>query len=270
MDKKQRLDVALLQRGLAASRERAQALILSGVVLVNGQRADKASHAVLEADDIHVKASPHPYVSRGGLKLQKAIEVFGVCADGAVAMDVGASTGGFTDVLLRAGARLVYAIDVGYGQLDWKLRNDDRVVVMERTNARHLTKDDFPQRPTLCTMDVSFISIRFLLPVIAQIIGTEGRIVTLIKPQFEAGRGRVGKKGVVRDAQTHQEVLEAVLQFIQDMHWIVRAADFSPITGPEGNIEFLFDIVSDTDLIPCIGKPDIAHIVGQAHNMLHG
>lgn len=267
MDKKQRLDLALVQRGLAESRERAQAMILAGVVLINQRRADKASEAVRDEDTLHVKAQPHPYVSRGGLKLEKAIQSFDIWTEGIVAMDVGASTGGFTDVLLRRGARLVYAIDVGYGQLDWKLRSDARVVVMERTNARYLTGEQFAERPTLCTIDVSFISVRLLLPAVAQILGKAGRVVALIKPQFEAGRDHVGKKGVVRDVAVHVQVLEAVLCFIQGMQWLVQAVDFSPITGPEGNIEFLFDIVSDHGQNTCIDRAQIIEIVTEAHRM---
>ena len=268
MDKKERLDVALVKRGLAESRERAQAMILSGAVRVRQKRADKASAQVLEKDEIQVAAPPHPYVSRGGLKLEKAILSFVVSARGAVAVDIGASTGGFTDALLKAGARLVYAVDVGYGQLDWRLRNDPRVVVMERTNARFLRKENFPERPSLCVMDVSFISVRLLLPVICPILGESGRTVALIKPQFEAGRDRVGKKGVVRDAGTHRDVLVEILSFVESIGLTVQAVDFSPITGPEGNIEFLFDIVSKEKAACRVGEREIRGIVEAAHNML--
>lgn len=260
--------MALVKKGLAESRERAQAMILSGAVRVNGKRADKASVQVLETDEVSVTAAPHPYVSRGGLKLAKAIESFSVATDGIVAVDIGASTGGFTDVLLQKGARLVYAVDVGYGQLDWKLRNDSRVVVMERTNARFLRHEHFPERPSLCVMDVSFISVRLLLPVIAAIVGETGRIVTLIKPQFEAGRERVGKKGVVRDPATHRDVLLETLGFVQSIGWAVQSADFSPVTGPEGNIEFLFDIVTKESAIFHAGEREIREIVGLAHGIL--
>ena len=268
MDKKERLDVALVTRGLAESRERARVLILSGAVRIGQKRADKASAQVLEKDEIQVIAPPHPYVSRGGLKLQKAIRSFTVSAEGAVAVDIGASTGGFTDVLLEAGARLVYAVDVGYGQLDWKLRNDSRVIVMERTNARFLRKENFPECPSLCVMDVSFISVCLLLPVICPILGERGRTVALIKPQFEAGRNRVGKKGVVRDAGTHRDVLLEILSFIESIGLTVQAVDFSPITGPEGNIEFLFDIVSKGKAAYQAGEREIRGAVELAHGAL--
>lgn len=268
MADKQRLDMALVQRGLAQSRERAQSLIISGTVFLNNQRADKASLQVKPDDTLEVRGAPHPYVSRGGLKLEKALPAFDVPTDGVVAMDVGASTGGFTDVLLRAGARLVYAIDVGYGQLDWKLRNDPRVVVMERTNARHLTPRDLPEHPTLCVMDVSFISIRLILPAIMDILGPTGRIVTLVKPQFEAGRDKVGKKGVVRDPAVHLAVLSGILAFVEATGWRVQGADFSPITGPEGNIEFLFDIVSPDYAKRCVSNDDLKQIVEFAQEKL--
>ena len=268
MSGKCRLDVALVQRGLVDSREKAQATIMTGTVFLNNQRADKASLQVAEEDVLEVRGAPHPYVSRGGLKLEKAIESFAVNAQDVIAMDVGASTGGFTDVLLRAGARKVYSIDVGYGQLDWKLRSDERVVVMERTNARHLTPADFPEAPSLCVMDVSFISIRLILPAIIAILGEKGRIVTLVKPQFEAGRSRVGKKGVVRDAAVHLEVLTEVHAAVEALGWCVRAADFSPVTGPEGNIEFLFDIVSKQYAEKCVELDDLKQIVASAHEKL--
>lgn len=265
---KVRLDVALVAQGHAASREKAQAMILSGTVFLNNQRADKASLQVAEQDTLEVRGAVHPYVSRGGLKLEKAMQAFGVEAAGVVAADVGASTGGFTDVLLRAGAQKVYAIDVGYGQLDWKLRNDPRVVVMERTNARHLTQVDFAEPPSLCVMDVSFISIRLILPAMAQVMGKGGRFVTLVKPQFEAGRDRVGKKGVVRDAAVHLEVLREVYGFIREMGWCVQGADYSPVTGPEGNIEFLFDIIHNECAKNCIEVDDLKQVVEYAHEKL--
>lgn len=267
MADKSRLDVALVQRGLAESRERAQALILSGVVFLKGQRADKASLPVKPEDALEVRGGAHPFVSRGGLKLEKAMAAFGVNATDAVAMDIGASTGGFTDVLLRAGARRVYAIDVGYGQLDWRLRNDPRVTVMERTNARHLTPEDFPERPTLCVMDVSFISIRLILPVAAAIMGG-GRIVTLVKPQFEAGRERVGKRGVVRDAAVHLAVLEEAYAAVLAMGWAVQAADYSPVRGPEGNIEFLFDLMPEANAGKSIEFSTLKQVVEEAHEKL--
>lgn len=268
---KQRLDMALVARGLAPSREKAQALILSGAVFYNNQRADKASLSVENPDLLEIRGAAHPYVSRGGLKLEKALTAFSLDVRDVVALDIGASTGGFTDVLLRGGARHVYAVDVGYGQLDWKLRNDPRVTVMERTNARRLTPDLFASRPALCVMDVSFISIRLILPVVAPILGGGGRFVTLVKPQFEAGRERVGKKGVVRDAAVHLDVLQTVCGFAQGIGWRVSQADFSPVTGPEGNIEFLFEILPEDHAENCIDTETLAHLVEKAHNkLLHG
>lgn len=268
MADKQRLDVALVARGLAPSRERAQALILSGTVFLNNQRADKASLSVAEKDAVEVRGAPHPYVSRGGLKLEKALKAFDIPVQGLVVMDIGASTGGFTDVLLRAGASGVYAIDVGYGQFDWRLRNDPRVTVMERTNARHLTPELFDPRPTLCVMDVSFISVRLILPVVATILGSDGRSVVLVKPQFEAGRDRIGKKGVVRDPAVHLAVLEEIQTFCHRMNWRVQNAAYSPVTGPEGNIEFLFDIISATTPATDIHPPDLKQVVEDAHEKL--
>lgn len=209
------------------------------------------------------------YVSRGALKLEKGLAVFGVEAKDRVAMDLGASTGGFTDVLLQNGAAHVYAIDVGYGQLDWKLRNDPRVTVMERTNARYLTADDLPLRPTLGVMDVSFISITKILPAAAAIMGENGEFISLIKPQFEAGRDRVGKKGVVRDAQVHLDVVKEILHFIDaDMGWTAQNLSFSPIKGPEGNIEFLVHILPKERATHSVTEQEAAEVVRQAHESL--
>ena len=243
--KKVRADVALVERGLAESREKAQALIMSGVVYVDEVKVDKASQAIKPEDNLLVRGAAHPYVSRGGLKLEKALKVFHYDPTGVVAMDLGASTGGFTDVLLQNGARHVYSIDVGFGQLDWRIRNDERVTVMERTNARALTEDMFPERPSLAVMDVSFISIKLILPCACRILGEEGRFLTLIKPQFEAGRERVGKKGVVSDPQTHFDVVKSIVDFVPTLGWRTQALDYSPIRGPEGNIEFLADLVPE-------------------------
>lgn len=243
--KKVRADVALVERGLAESREKAQALIMSGVVYVGEVKVDKASQAIKPEDNLLVRGAAHPYVSRGGLKLEKALKVFHCDPAGVAAMDLGASTGGFTDVLLQNGARHVYSIDVGFGQLDWRIRNDERVTVMERTNARALTEDMFPERPSLAVMDVSFISIRLILPCACRILGEEGRFLTLIKPQFEAGRERVGKKGVVSDPQTHFDVVKSIVDFAPTLGWRAQALDYSPIRGPEGNIEFLADLIPE-------------------------
>lgn len=267
MSGKERLDIALVKRGLAESRERAQAMIMAGGVFINQRRADKPSVGVSDEDAVDVRRAAHPYVSRGGLKLEQAMTSFAVDVRDMVCMDVGASTGGFTDVLLRAGARRVYAIDVGYGQLHWRLRNDPRVTVMERTNARYLTADQFAEKPSLCVMDVSFISVRLLLPVIAAILGREGRILSLIKPQFEAGRENVGKKGVVRDPQVHFAVLKDIAAFAREKNLTVRGIDVSPITGPEGNIEFLYDIVEGFHECAAITDDQIQINILKAHKI---
>ena len=220
-------------------------------------------------DELIVRQTGTGYVSRGALKLEKGLAVFGVEAKDRVAMDLGASTGGFTDVLLQNGAAHVYAIDVGYGQLDWKLRNDPRVTVMERTNARYLTADDLPLRPTLGVMDVSFISITKILPAAAAIMGENGEFISLIKPQFEAGRDRVGKKGVVRDAQVHLDVVKEILHFIDaDMGWTAQNLSFSPIKGPEGNIEFLVHILPKERATHSVTEQEAAEVVRQAHESL--
>ena len=269
MSDKKRVDVALVERGLAQSREKAQALVMSGVVYIGENKVDKASAQVTPEDELIVRQTGTGYVSRGALKLEKGLAVFGVEAKERVAMDLGASTGGFTDVLLQNGAAHVYAIDVGYGQLDWKLRNDPRVTVMERTNARYLTADDLPLRPTLGVMDVSFISITKILPAAAAIMGENGEFISLIKPQFEAGRDRVGKKGVVRDAQVHLDVVKEILHFIDaDMGWTAQNLSFSPIKGPEGNIEFLVHILPKERATHSVTEQEAAEVVRQAHESL--
>lgn len=269
MSDKKRVDVALVERGLAQSREKAQALVMSGVVYIGENKVDKASAQVMPEDELIVRQTGTGYVSRGALKLEKGLAVFGVEAKDRVAMDLGASTGGFTDVLLQNGAAHVYAIDVGYGQLDWKLRNEPRVTVMERTNARYLTADDLPLRPTLGVMDVSFISITKILPAAAAIMGENGEFISLIKPQFEAGRDRVGKKGVVRDAQVHLDVVKEILHFIDaDMDWTAQNLSFSPIKGPEGNIEFLVHILPKERATHSVTEQEAAEVVRQAHGSL--
>ena len=269
MSDKIRGDVALVERGLAASREKAQALVRSGGVYMGETKVTKASLTVAPEDELIVRQMGTGYVSRGALKLEKGLKVFGVDAKGVVAMDLGASTGGFTDVLLQNGAAHVYAIDVGYGQLDWKLRNDPRVTVMERTNARYLKPEDLPLRPTLGVMDVSFISITKILPAAAAILGGDGAFISLIKPQFEAGRERVGKKGVVRDPQVHRDVILEILRFIDtDMGWQAQALSFSPITGPEGNIEFLVYILPATRATHRVTQEEVAQVVAAAHESL--
>ena len=239
---KQRADIACVEAGLAQSREKAQAMIMAGQIYIGEKKIEKSSEPVDDIGQLHIHGQTDAFASRGGHKLEKAITTFRADVNGCVCMDIGAATGGFTDVLLRHGAQHVYSIDVGYGQLDWKLRNDSRVTVMERTNARTLTSDMFYPAPTLTVMDVSFISIRLILPVAANIMGSEGRFLTLVKPQFEAGRGQVGKNGVVREKETHYRVLREIRDFAPSFGWHVHNFTFSPITGPAGNIEFLADI----------------------------
>jgi len=240
MSDKQRADTALVARGLAPSREKAQALIMSGNVYVRECKVVKASEKIAESDELTVRAPEHPYVGRGALKLEKALQVFGVDPSGMTALDIGAATGGFTDVLLRAGAGHVYAVDVGYGQLDWKLRNDSRVTVLERTNARYLQREQLDgATPDITVMDVSFISVRLILPAAAELMERRGLFCILIKPQFEAGRENVGKKGVVRDPAVHAAVVAAVRDFAPSVGYRMTTVHFSPIKGPEGNIEYL-------------------------------
>ena len=239
MSKKVRLDVYLVERGLQESRQRAQATIMSGQVFVGGRRVDKPGTPVAEDAAVEIRGGAPRYVSRGGLKLEKAMDIWPICLEGAICMDVGASTGGFTDCMLQNGAVKVYAVDVGYGQLAWSLRSDSRVVCLERTNARYLTHEQVPEEPDFASVDVSFISLRLILPAIAGVLREGGQVVCLIKPQFEAGREKVGKKGVVRDPAVHLEVLDRFLHHARDSGFTVRELSFSPIRGPEGNIEYL-------------------------------
>lgn len=236
---KLRLDQYLCQNGYTQSRERAKALIMSGIVFVNEQKADKAGDLVPEGAKVEVRGHDIGYVSRGGLKLEKAMEVFPMKPDGKICMDIGASTGGFTDCMLQNGAVKVYAVDVGYGQLAWSLRTDARVVNMERTNIRNVTPEDLQDRIEFFSVDVSFISLKHIFPVADSICTPDAVGVCLVKPQFEAGREKVGKKGVVRDPATHREVLHTAQQYALANHFTAAGLDFSPIKGPEGNIEFL-------------------------------
>lgn len=237
--RKVRLDVALTTQGLAASRQKAQAVIMSGLVFVDGKRVDKCGAQVAENAVIEVRGKTLPYVSRGGLKLEKAMQCFPLNLKGVTAMDCGASTGGFTDCMLQNGAVKVYAVDVGYGQLDWKLRQDPRVVCMERTNARYLTAEQIPEALDFVSVDVSFISLGLILPALRPLLAERADLVCLIKPQFEAGKGKVGKKGVVRDPKIHLEVLEQFLRNAAESALTVKGITYSPIKGPEGNIEYL-------------------------------
>ena len=237
--KKERLDVLMVQRNLAESREKAKALIMSGIVYVNGQKEDKAGTSFEETVQIEVRGNTLKYVSRGGLKLEKAMSRFGVQLAGKVCMDVGASTGGFTDCMLQNGAVKVYAVDVGHGQLAWKLRNDDRVICMEKTNIRYVTPEDIGDRIEFSSIDVSFISLTKVLGPVKQLLTDNGQVVCLIKPQFEAGREKVGKKGVVREKSVHLEVIEMVSDYARSIGFGILGLEFSPIKGPEGNIEYL-------------------------------
>lgn len=236
---KERLDVMLVNRGLAPSREKAKAIIMSGQVYVDGQKEDKAGTSFAEEVKIEVRGNTLPYVSRGGLKLEKAMNNFGVNVDKKICMDVGASTGGFTDCMLQNGAVKVYSVDVGHGQLAWKLRQDERVVCMEKTNIRYVEPADIPDRIEFSSIDVSFISLTKVLLPVKNLLTDDGRIVCLIKPQFEAGREKVGKKGVVRDKAVHREVIEKVIEYAASIGLNILNLDYSPIKGPEGNIEYL-------------------------------
>ena len=239
---KERLDVLLVNRGLAASREKAKAVIMAGIVYVDGQKEDKAGATFVDTVNIEVRGNTLKYVSRGGLKLEKAMSHFGLSLEGEVCMDVGASTGGFTDCMLQNGAVKVYSIDVGHGQLDWKLRNDPRVVCMERTNIRYVTPEDIGEPASFVSIDVSFISLTKVLTPVRELLTENGEIVCLIKPQFEAGREKVGKKGVVRDPKVHLEVIRAVMDFASLIGFEILHLEFSPIKGPEGNIEYLLHL----------------------------
>ena len=264
---KKRLDVLLTEQGYADTRSKAQAIIMAGQVYVNGQKADKPGISYEETVELEVRGDVCPYVSRGGWKLEKALRDFGVRPDGYVCSDSGASTGGFTDCLLQQGAKKDFAIDVGYGQLDWKIRSDERVVVMERTNIRYVTPEDLGEPLDLSVIDVSFISLSIVLPTIKTLLKPTGQVLCLIKPQFEAGREKVGKKGVVRDPETHKEVLDHFVALADRLGFTILGLTFSPVKGPEGNIEFLGHLcMEQTDSI----RPDTADIVRQAHETLKG
>ena len=266
---KERLDVLLVNRGLATSREKAKAIIMSGIVFVDGQREDKAGSSFDDKVSIEVKGSTLKYVSRGGLKLEKAMKHFDVTLAGKVCMDVGSSTGGFTDCMLQNGAVKVYAVDVGHGQLDWKLRNDPRVVCMEKTNIRYVVPKDLEGPADFSSIDVSFISLTKVLLPVRNLLTESGEIVCLIKPQFEAGREKVGKKGVVRDPAVHKEVIEKVIAFAKEQYLQPLALDFSPIKGPEGNIEYLLYLQKKPEGTEMTdGDMDVDAVVGQAHGTL--
>ena len=261
MDKK-RLDVHMVEAGLAPSREKARAMIMAGEVFVNGRKAEKAGEEVRPEDAVTLQEDPIPFVSRGGLKLDKALKVFPLSLQGKVCLDVGASTGGFTDCMLQNGARKVFSVDVGYGQFAWKLRQDERVVCMEKTNIRYVTPDQIGEPLDFASVDVSFISLTKVLPPARELLKADGEMVCLIKPQFEAGREQVGKKGVVRDPDVHINVIHTCLDSARECGYSVLGLDYSPIRGPEGNIEFLCHLKNAR-----MKEPDlnIAEIVDAAH-----
>lgn len=265
---KERLDVLLVKRGLAVSREKAKAVIMAGIVYVENQKEDKAGSMFPDTVKIEVRGNTLKYVSRGGLKLEKAMTHFGVTLDKKVCMDVGASTGGFTDCMLQNGAVKVYAIDVGHGQLDWKLRNDERVVCMEKTNIRYVVPEDLQKPADFSSIDVSFISLTKVLLPVYHLLKDDGEVVCLIKPQFEAGREKVGKKGVVRDPAVHEEVIDKVIAYAKSIGYAVRHLEFSPIKGPEGNIEYLLHIQKQKDGLPENQEADVKGVVAAAHKEL--
>ncbi|MBQ0083319.1 MAG: TlyA family RNA methyltransferase [Clostridiales bacterium] len=269
MSEKIRLDVALVNAGLAESREKAKAYIMSGIVYVNNQKCDKAGDTVKPEDKIEVRGSTLKYVSRGGLKLEKAMNSFSIELGGKKCADIGASTGGFTDCMLQNGAEKVYSIDVGYGQLAWKLRSDERVINLERTNFRYVTREQVPDELDFASVDVSFISLYHILPVMFNLLKDGAGAVCLIKPQFEAGKDKVGKKGVVRDKETHIEVIEKVIGYIKDNGFSLLGLDFSPIKGPEGNIEYLAYLSKNT-ASQTFADINPKEIVEASHNTLGG
>lgn len=265
---KKRLDILVTERGLAESREKAKTLIMAGQVYVDGQKADKPGDTFSEDAAVEVRGKGLPYVSRGGLKLEKAMREFGLQLQGCTCMDIGASTGGFTDCMLQNGAQRVYSVDVGYGQLAWSLRTDPRVVNLERTNARYLTREQVPEEICFFSVDVSFISLTLILPAVRPLLAEHGQAVCLIKPQFEAGREKVGKKGVVRDKAVHEEVIEKIRSFALENGFSVLGLTFSPVKGPEGNIEYL--IYLERSEAPSQGEqvPSAQQVVEESHRAL--
>lgn len=268
--KKQRLDILLVERGLAPSREKAKAIIMSGIVYVDGNKEDKAGTTFFENVDIEVKGKTLKYVSRGGLKLEKAMQQFPITLQDKVCMDVGSSTGGFTDCMLQNGAKKVYAVDVGHGQLAWKLRNDERVVCMEKTNIRYVVPENLEELVAFSSIDVSFISLTKVLLPVKNLLTEDGQIVCLIKPQFEAGREKVGKKGVVRDRNVHEEVIETVLKYASSIELYPLSLDYSPVKGPEGNIEYLLFLSKEKKDLEIMDQKsiDIHAVVTASHEAL--
>lgn len=264
---KKRIDVLLVEQGLAESRQKAQAIIMAGQVFAGDKRCDKAGLTVDESVVLEVRGQALKYVSRGGLKLEKAMKCFPITLEGKVAADIGASTGGFTDCMLQNGACRVYAVDVGYGQLAWSLRSDPRVICLERTNARYLTAEQIPEPLDFASIDVSFISLKLILPALRPLMKDSGQVAALIKPQFEAGREKVGKKGVVRDPAVHLEVLEQFLNHARESGFTVKGIDFSPIRGPEGNIEYLGYLCAQPGETEC---GNLEELVKRSHAVLEG
>lgn len=267
MTDKKRLDIAVTERGYTESREKAKALIMSGLVYVDGQKADKPGMNISESQKIEVRGEDMPFVSRGGYKLDKAIKSFNIDLKNNICMDIGASTGGFTDCMLQNGAIKVYSVDVGYGQLAWKLRSDQRVINMERTNIRYVEQKDIDDKLDFASIDVSFISLKLVLPVLAKLLKQDGHAVCLIKPQFEAGKGKVGKKGVVREPEIHIEVINNVFEFTLAAGFEIVGLDFSPIKGPQGNIEYLM-YIKLTDKPQICKEISIQNIVKTSHDTL--
>ncbi len=265
-DKKERLDVLLVDREIILSRERAKTNIMAGKVFVDGQRVDKAGAKVSVTSNIEFKGDTIPYVSRGGLKLEKAMKEFPLVLEGKICMDIGASTGGFTDCMLQNGAKKVFSVDVGYGQFAWKLRTDERVVCMERTNIRYVTPEDIGEKLDFASIDVSFISLKTIMPATINLLKDDGEVVALIKPQFEAGREKVGKKGVVREESTHKEVVNSIVNYLLDHDLNVLGVSYSPIKGPEGNIEYLVYFTKDKEKVSNFKMEDIEKVVSASHS----
>ncbi len=261
-----RLDTAVFEAGLADSREKAKAMIMEGIVFVNNQKEDKPGTQIRSDAKIEVRGEKLPFASRGGLKLDKAVKVFGIQLQDKICMDVGASHGGFTDCMLQNGAKKVYSVDVGYGQLVWKLRNDPRVVNMERTNIRYVTPEQIEDKLDFASVDVSFISLSLVVPVVRQLLRDGGEIMCLIKPQFEAGKGKVGKKGVVREPEIHCEVIQKIIDLMHENKFRIIGLDYSPIKGPEGNIEYLIYAAKDNDALPF--DFDVKQLVSESHAKL--
>jgi len=262
---KKRADVILFEKGLVDSREKGKRVIMEGSVFIGDQRVDKPGEYYQDSVEIYIKKNPLNYVSRGGLKLEKSIKEFQLTLSDKISMDMGASTGGFTDCMLQNGATKVYAVDVGYGQLDWKLRNDPRVIVMERTNIRYLKRDDIQDELDFVSIDVSFISLRLMLPVAKDLTRETGEIVALIKPQFEAGRDKVGKKGIVKEKETHEEVILKVIEFSKDIGLFTHGLTYSPITGGTGNIEFLIYLKKES---VNFDEGNVIKVIDEAHEQL--